>query len=76
MIEVRPAEPEDGAFVRRTLEESWGGPYVAAHGELIDASSRPGRLASRRAARRLKPSIPHEADGIAIRHELELCLEL
>jgi ribosomal protein S18 acetylase RimI-like enzyme len=156
MIEVRPAEPEDSAFIRRTLEDGWGGPYIAVHGELVDASALPAlvawrggervglltyregddweivnlnaavrgagaggaligalrALASGRGARRLwlvttndntgalrfyqrrgfdlaavhrdavtearrrKPSIPCEADGIPIRHELELRLDL
>jgi ribosomal protein S18 acetylase RimI-like enzyme len=156
MVEVRPAEPEDAAFVRRTLSDGWGSPYIAAHGELIDASALPALVAWRggeraglltyRAgddweivtlnavvqgtgaggalidalqalaagsgarrlwlvttndntgalrfyqrrgfdlaavhrdavteARRRKPSIPREADGIPIRHELELRLDL
>ena len=157
MIEVRPAEPEDAAFIRRTVEESWAGPYVVVHGELIDATAQaalvavhdgvraglltyredergweivtldaltPGagvgtalvaalrraacdhgvrrlwlvttndntgalRFYQRRgfdlaalhrdavtAARRLKPSIPLDAAGISIRHELELHLDL
>jgi ribosomal protein S18 acetylase RimI-like enzyme len=156
MIEVRPAEPEDSAFVRRTLEDGWGSPYIAAHGELNDASALPAlvawqggertglltyregddweivtlnaavrragaggalidALAARAAgrgarclwlvttndntgalrfyqrrgfdlvavhrnavteARRLKPSIPLNADGIPIRHLLELRLDL
>jgi hypothetical protein len=48
MIEVRPAEPEDSAFIRRTLEESWGGPYIAVHGEPIDASALPALVARNR----------------------------
>ena len=43
-IEVRPAEPDDSAFIRRTLE-GWAGPHVAVHGELIDASVQPALIA-------------------------------
>jgi hypothetical protein len=50
------------------------------HGELIDASALPALVAVHRdavtEARRLKPSIPREADGIPLRHELELRLDL
>jgi ribosomal protein S18 acetylase RimI-like enzyme len=45
MIEVRPAEAEDSTFARRTLEENWGGPPIAVHGELIDASVLPALVA-------------------------------
>jgi predicted RNA-binding protein with PUA domain len=48
MIEVRPAEPEESAFIRRALEESWGRPYIAVHGELIDASALPAMVARNR----------------------------
>jgi hypothetical protein len=81
MIEVRPAEAEDTAFVRRTLEDGWGGPHIAVHGALRFYQRRGFDLAAvhRDAvteARRLKPSIPPDADGIPIRHELELRLDL
>jgi ribosomal protein S18 acetylase RimI-like enzyme len=157
-IEVRPAGPEDAPFVRQALD-GWHGPYIAVHGDLIDASALPAlvawhdgeraglltyqegppdrgweivtidamlrgagvgaalidalrALAAGRGARRLwlvttnnntdalrfyqrlgfdlvalhrdaataarvlKPGIPEEVDGIPLRHELELRLEL
>ncbi|WP_188316318.1 GNAT family N-acetyltransferase [Solihabitans fulvus] len=38
-IDVRPAVASDAAFIRRTLEASWGATMVAVHGELIDAAT-------------------------------------
>lgn len=156
MTEVRHATEHDSDFVREVLD-GWNGPYIAVHGDLIDASALPALVAwqedrrvglltyrddergceivtlnalvpgagvgsalieavaalardrgartlwlvttndntgalrfyQRRgfdlaaihhdavaAARALKPSIPAEGDGIPIRHELELRLDL
>lgn len=46
MIDIRAAGPADAAFVRRVLD-GWHGPYIAAHGELIDASALPALVAWR-----------------------------
>ncbi|GAA4202063.1 GNAT family N-acetyltransferase [Microbispora amethystogenes] len=44
-VGVGPATPADTESVRRILSESWGGPYVAVHAELIDASAQRALLA-------------------------------
>ncbi|MEU6428899.1 GNAT family N-acetyltransferase [Microbispora sp. NPDC046973] len=44
-VSVGPAEPADAESVRSILAESWGGPHVAVHGELIDASAQRAFLA-------------------------------
>lgn len=47
IIEVRPADAADTGFIRTTLQESWGGTLVVAHGELLDAAAQPALIAWR-----------------------------
>ena len=42
---VRRAGPNEKSFIARTLLDSWGGTWAAAHGELIDASALPALVA-------------------------------
>lgn len=44
-IHVRPLEPADRSWLRRRLDEAWGGPFQAYGGELVDAASGAGLLA-------------------------------
>jgi ribosomal protein S18 acetylase RimI-like enzyme len=44
-IEVRPATPADKPYVHRSLTAAFGGPLVACHDELIDASGLPAAVA-------------------------------
>jgi len=45
VIEVRPAEPTDNEYVRRSLTAAFSGPLVAVHDELIDAAALPAAIA-------------------------------
>ncbi len=45
MIEVRPASGDEVGFVRDTMVQTWGSPLVAAHGDLIDATTLPALIA-------------------------------
>jgi len=45
MVDVRPAQPADRAYVEATLRESWGGFIVARRDELVDSSVLPALVA-------------------------------
>ena len=51
VIDVRPAAAADELFIREILGASWGGSFIAVHGELIDAAVLPALVAWRSGTR-------------------------